>query len=331
MKLGILFLLLCAAPSFVYSQENEFIPSGKPFATIHLNFHKGISSASSDDVAFELTRAYLGYEYNINREFYAKINVDVGSPSDLSPYSKARRYAYFKNAFLRYTKNQLKVDFGLIDTKQFKLQEDIWERRYMMESFSDQYGIGHSADLGMSVNYVFSEQLMADFIITNGEGYSTIQLDDVFKYGIGPVYRFKNGLISKVFFELSSKQITETTWSFFLSYDHQKKWNIAGEYVFRKNDSWKENHNINGYSFYGKYNFAKNYQLFARYDIFHSIIVGDEINPWNLAKDGTALVGGIQFTPVKNIKMSVNYQDWFPRATNMNYSGYVYLNLEVKI
>lgn len=331
MKRYQLFLLFLCFPALLFSQTTEFVPSGKPFATIHLNFHKGISSASSDDIAFELTRAYLGYEYNISREFYAKINVDVGSPSDLSPYSKARRYAYFKNAYLRYAKNKVKVDFGLIDTRQFKLQEDIWERRYMMESFSDQYGIGHSADLGMSVNYIFSEHLDADFIITNGEGYSTIQLDDVFKYGMGPVYRFKNGLISKVFFEFTTKEITETTWSFFLSYDHKKKWNIAGEYVFRKNDSWKENHNINGYSFYGKYNFLKKYQLFARYDIFYSTVVGDEINPWNLANDGTALVGGIQFVPVKNIKMSLNYQDWYPRASNMDYSGYLYLNLEVKI
>ena len=331
MKLRNLIIFIFCFPLLVFAQNNEFIPSGKPFATIHLNFHKGISSASREDVAFELTRAYLGYEYHISSEFYVKINVDVGSPGDLSPYSKARRYAYFKNAFLRYTKKGLKVDFGLIDTKQFKLQEDIWERRYMMESFSDQYGIGHSADLGMSVNYIFSEQLEADFIITNGEGYSTIQLNDVFKYGIGPVYRFKNGLISKVFFELTTKEITETTWSFFLSYDHQKKWNIAGEYVFRKNDSWKENHNINGFSFYGKYNFAKKYQLFARYDVFHSNIVEDKINPWNLANDGTAFVGGIQLVPIKNIKMSVNYQDWYPRATNMDYSGYIYLNLEVKI
>jgi hypothetical protein len=331
MKWRFLFLLIYLTPFLVYSQEDEFVPSGKVFSTIHLNFHKGISSASGEDVAFELTRAYLGYEYNISREFYAKINVDVGSPGDLPPNSKSRRYAYFKNAFLRYKKNQFRVDFGLIDMKQFKLQEDIWERRYIMESFSDQYGIGHSADLGMSANYVFSEQLEADFTISNGEGYSTIQLDDVFKYGIGPVYRFKNGLISKVFFELTKKEITETTWSYFLSYNHQKKWNIAGEYVFRKNDNWKENRNINGFSFYGKYNFAKKYQFFARYDIFHSNIVMNEINPWNLANDGTALVGGIQFFPDKGIKMSVNYQDWYPRATNIEYSGYVYFNIEVKI
>ena len=121
MKLRNLIIFIFCFPSLVFAQNNEFIPSGKPFATIHLNFHKGISSASREDVAFELTRAYLGYEYHISSEFYVKINVDVGSPGDLSPYSKARRYAYFKNAFLRNTKKELKVDFGLIDTKQFKI------------------------------------------------------------------------------------------------------------------------------------------------------------------------------------------------------------------
>ncbi len=331
MKLRILFLLLCAAPSFVYSQENEFVPSGKAFATIFANFHQGITGSAKDEAAFELARGYIGYEYNFSPEFYAKINVDVGSPNDLSPYSKARRYAYFKNAYLRYSQKKFNVEFGLIDLKQFKLQESVWERRYLMKSFSDEYQLGQSADLGANFNYVFSDWIDADFTIMNGEGYSSIQMDDIFKYGFGSTVKWPKNFTSRAFYEFTTDEISETTLSLFTSYDFRKIWNIAGEFVLRKNDKWKENHDMYGLSVYGKYNVTKKYQLFARYDRLTSNILTGEINPWHLADDGTAIVAGIQFQPISKIKMALNYHDWYPLAANEVGGGFIYFNLEVKL
>ncbi|HDR50399.1 MAG TPA: hypothetical protein ENN90_02095, partial [Mariniphaga anaerophila] len=117
-KLLISFLLFFSIR--VFSQET-FEPSGKPFATLYANFHRGFTGSAVDEAAFELVRGYLGYEYFFSPEFYAKINLDVGSLDDLSPISRIRRYAYFKNAFLRYSQKQLQIEFGLISLKQFKL------------------------------------------------------------------------------------------------------------------------------------------------------------------------------------------------------------------
>ena len=129
MNIKNLLILITVIPFFGHSQNSAFVPSGKPFATIFANFHQGITGSAKEEAAFELVRGYLGYEYNFSPEFYAKINVDVGSPNDLSLYSKARRYAYFKNAYLRFMHKSLTIDFGLIDMRQFKLQEAVWERR----------------------------------------------------------------------------------------------------------------------------------------------------------------------------------------------------------
>jgi hypothetical protein len=101
--------------------------------------------------------------------------------------------------------------------------------------------------------------------------------------------------------------------------------------VLRNNDKWKENHNILGWSVYAKYNFTKKYQLFIRYDRVTSKIIEGEINPWNLAKDGTALVTGMQFQPISKIKMALNYHDWYPLAANMESGGFIYFNVEVKL
>ena len=136
------------------------------------------SEASSDESAFELARAYLGYEHFLSPEYSARITLDIGSPDDISPFSRIRRYAYFKYAYVQYAKNNLTVEFGLISTLQFKLQEKLWERRFIKKAFADEYKMGSSADLGTMIGYTFSKSFAADFSIMNGEGYSKLQMDD---------------------------------------------------------------------------------------------------------------------------------------------------------
>jgi len=331
MKFKNLPFFLFLLPHFLFAQESEFIPSGKPFATIYANFHGGITGSATDEAAFELVRGYLGYEYQLSPDFYAKINVDVGSPDDLSPVSRIRRYAYFKNAFLRYSKQQLEIEFGLISLKQFKLQEDVWERRYLMKTLADEYRLGSSADLGVNFHYEFTPKIDADFTIMNGEGYSSLQMDDIFKYSLGSTFRFPRNFTSRVVYDIMHNEISETTLLFFTSYDFRKKWNIAAEFILRQNDAWKTNHDIYGLSVYGKYNLNSKYQLFARYDKIESNILEGETLPWHLANDGTALVAGLQFRPINKITMALNYHDWYPWAANMQGGGFIFLDLEVKM
>jgi len=329
MKRNLLLLFLTCTILKINAQE-EFIPNGKPFATIFANFHKGISGTAADNNAFELVRGYIGYEYNFSAEFYAKINVDIGSPNDLSPYSRLRRYAYFKNAYLRYSENNLQIEFGLISLKQFKLQEKIWERRYLMRTLADEYRLGSSADLGVNFHYTFNKNFDADFTIMNGEGYNNIQMDNIFKYGVGSTFRLPKNFTSRIFYDFSKNEIGETTLLLFTSYDHRNKWNIAGEFIIRDNDGWKENHEIYGISIYGKFNLTTEYQLFARFDRISSNVLENEENPWHLAEDGTALVAGIQFTPINNIKLALNYHDWYPMAKNVDNKALIYLDLGLK-
>jgi hypothetical protein len=326
------FLLLSILITWqAFSQENEFKPLGKPFATIFANFHQGIYGDAVDDAAFELARGYIGYEYTFSPNLYSKINLDIGSPNDLSPYSALRRYAYFKNAFLRYTEKKLAIDFGLINLQQFNLQEQIWERRYLMKCFADEYRLGSSADLGMSAEYKFNERITADFTVMNGEGYNNIQTDGIFKYGLGSTIVFLRNLTTRAYFDFSHDEITESSLTVFCSFDHNKKWNMAGEFILKNNFDWKKDHNLYGVSLFGKYNITGKYQLFARYDWLGSNILEGNENPWHLVDDGTALVAGLQYTPIKNIKVALNYHDWCPWAANLNGIGYVYLNLEVKM
>ncbi len=314
-----------------FAQDDDFVPSGSGFATIFANFHQGVTDASSDESAFELVRGYLGYEYNFSPNFYAKINLDIGSPEDLSEYAKSRRYAYFKNAYLRYSEGKLKVEFGLIGLKQFKQMEKVWERRYLMKTLADENKLGASADLGMNINYTISDVWDIDFTIANGEGYNNVQSDGVFKYAVGTSIQFLENFSSRLYYDITSDNISQSTYHAFLSYDFNGKANLAGEGIYRKNDGWDKGYNRYGFSLYGKYNINKRYQLFARYDKISSNKLDGEETPWNLSDDGSALVAGLQFQPIKNIKFALNYQDWVPYAANADNKAFIYLNLEVKL
>ena len=314
-----------------YSQDQTFQPSGSAFATIFANFHQGITDAASGESAFELVRGYLGYEYNLSPNFYAKINLDIGSPEDLSDYAKARRYAYFKNAYLRYSQSNLQVEFGLIGLKEYKLMESVWERRYLMKTLADEYSIGSSADLGMNINYTISDNWDADFTIMNGEGYNNIQTDGIFKYAIGTTIKLPRNFTSRIYYDFTNEEVLQTTWHVFTSYDFNGKANIAGEALYRSNEKGNDGHDRYGFSVFAKYNIKEKYQLFARFDKMASNKLEGEDIPWNLSKDGSALVAGIQYRPINKIKVALNYHDWVPYAANAEKKAFIYLDLEVKL
>jgi hypothetical protein len=56
---------------------DNFTPSGKPLALLYPNFHTDFSEGNARP-AFDITRAYLGYEYRFSRDWYARVVLDVG-------------------------------------------------------------------------------------------------------------------------------------------------------------------------------------------------------------------------------------------------------------
>ena len=88
-------------------------------------------------------------------------------------------------------------------------------------------------------------------------------------------------------------------------------------------------YNQSGISSYIMYQITKRFELFARYDRLASVILPEESVPWNLKDDGSAIITGIQFQPIKMVKIALDYQDWYPYASNMQNLTYIFLNLEV--
>ena len=156
------------------STEN-FEPSGAPVVKIFSNFNYKINGDNSVP-SFQIKRAYLGYKYSFSKDWSAKIILDVGNPKDGGKYEMA---AYLKNAYLKYNKGNLSANFGMISTTQFKVSEKIWGNRYMLKSYQDEYKFNSSADIGINLDYKFTDFISADFSIINGEGYKKVQVSEL--------------------------------------------------------------------------------------------------------------------------------------------------------
>lgn len=311
---------------FLYaSKDHDFEPSRKTFAKVYSNFHAGISN-SDQRSAFEITRAYFGYKHNFDPNFSATLKLDIGSPNDESQYSLLRRYAYFKNAALHYRYEKLTVNFGLIDLFQFKLQEKFWDRRYIYKSFQDEYRYGSSADIGISLFYQLNKYILLQAGLMNGEGYKQLQLDNIYKTALSTEFTVGK-LTSKLYFDYTEEKTAQTTYGYFIGY----KRNIGSlgyEYNHKRNHNFNEGKNQHGQSFYASFHINDKIQLFGRYDIVRSNILAEDVLPWNLSNDGSAVLTGVQYSPVKNVKMALNYQDWYPYAMDEPNLAYIYFNVE---
>jgi hypothetical protein len=71
--------------------------------------------------------------------------------------------------------------------------------------------------------------------------------------------------------------------------------------------------------------------LFGRFDKLTSNRLPQDDTPWNLSGDGSSVISGVQFKPVPEIALALNYQDWVPWATNVSSDAYIYLNLLYKL
>lgn len=328
MKKTLLLICCIIAPYILLSQDSlavndPGIISGK----IYSNFNYGLSPGERS-TAFEITRAYFGFERRISRYFSANVKLDIGSPDDLSEYSKLRRYAYFKNAGIQFRYGGFTANAGLFDMQQFKYQEKFWGYRYLFKSYMDEYKFGPSADIGFSVQYDFNKWISADLTISNGEGYTAPQRDETYKLGGGITLHPLRKLTFRGYYAIFIHEIPEMVLSGFAGYQ-DNNFRIGAEFIYQKNYWFYDGHNRYGYSVYSTYVINEYLEIFARYDQLYSNILAGDLIPWNLPEDGSALISGVQYTPVKNLHITMDYQDWVEYAGNGDRKTYLYLHFEV--
>ncbi len=322
-------LILAGIAARAQEKKNPF-ENGTPIGVVFADFFSGINQGDNPS-AFEVKRAYLGYRFDLDEHFSTKIELDIGSPDDVSQYSLLRRFAYFKDAYLQYRSGRFTARFGIIPLQQFKLQEKIWKHRYIYKSVMDEHGLGSSADLGASLNFKASDVVELDLTMMNGEGYSNLQTDYSYKTGLGITITPWKGLIVRGYADVIQKQESLLTVVSFIGYRFNDKVDYGLEYDLRFNSGFEAGHNQQVFSTYLTWAFHDKWQVFGRYDrVVSNITSGDE-RPWNLDRDGSAVIAGVEYSPIPKVKLALDYQDWVPYAKNLENTAFIYLNLEFRV
>ena len=329
MKITLLlpFFGFCLSISTLSAQTtNEFKPSGKPEVLIFTDFHSSFSDGQNVN-KFDLTRAYFGYGYNFSPTLSGRVTLDVGNPGA----GRLQMTAHLKYGYLQYQKDKLTVKFGMIGTNGYDVQEKFWGYRYIYKSFQDEYGFGPSADLGLSAAYKLNKTLSADVIIQNGEGSRSLDTDSTLKVGVGlTIHPIETITLRGYYDTMKKNKATQQTAALMAGYAN-KYFSLAAEYNKQVDTGLKEGQDYSGYSFYGTYFMSTKLNLFARYDDLNSENKVIMTHPWNYSKDGQLLMAGLEYSPVKGIKITPNLQRWRPRDDSKSVISTVFMNVEIRL
>ena len=304
--------------------DKEFVPYFKPNVLIFTDVNTIITNNSASK-SFEVTRAYLGFEYFFSDKISSRINIDVADPG----VGKLQMAAFIKYAFLQYKTDKFSTRFGMIATDEFNLQEKVWGYRYIYKSFQDAYNMGPSADLGAALEYSPVRFISVDFSILNGEGYKRIQADSSFKTTLGLTIRPLKGLMLRGYFDLMNHNYEQTTLALFAGYTF-RNFRAGIEYNNQHNNGMLRKQNYSGVSLYSALVIAKKFSIFGRYDNLRSEVISGETLPWNNARDGQLFMAGFDYSPLTGVKIAPNYQGWSPRDNSMSFASRFGLNFEIK-
>ncbi|NPA37465.1 MAG: hypothetical protein GXO47_11520 [Chlorobi bacterium] len=324
----------------VYAQDGdnsqEFIMKGKVEGKIFTDFNYCLNKGD-DTKNFELKRAYFGYGVEFAKDFFAKIRVDVGGAEFITPEIN-NQYVFFKTAAVYYKTEKLMVGFGLQDTYQFKVEENLWGKRYVMPTMPDYQKFNFSADIGVAFVYR-TDNFDFDFSFFNGQGYKQFDADNAFRTGLGVTsYLFDRRVILRAFGDYStdSLHLASFTGLAGLKLD---RFTFGAEYTYQHNYIYTDGHVRSGYSLFSQYNFTDKLGLWMRIDGVWSDFdnlsseyenAEDYISKWE-KRDGLYSYTGIEYVIVpKHLTTSLNYQHHTPDGKGNANTDFIYFNVEVK-
>lgn len=318
----IIFLgLLIQVMNYAKGQETinkNFSPSGKPILQSFFNYGQGFGK-QKDDSGFDITRALLGYSYQFTPFVAAQIVLDGASGKS----SNNKLEVYLRNAFVKWKQDGFDVNFGLTGLQQFKIQEDYWGHRYIMKSFQDEHSMGSSVDLGVSGIYTFNDLISADLSFVNGSGYKKIEKSGSKKAALGINLSPAKGWMVRVYGDIynESEKMRGALPDYITSYEFKNQYAIALFAGYRNdklsagaefnkvfNKQFIDNKNYYGYSFYSTINISPKINVYARYDLLNSNKPKEFKEKWN-DDDGQLIMTGVEFKPIKQLKISPNFRN----------------------
>ncbi|MGQ1891403.1 outer membrane beta-barrel protein [Thermophagus sp. OGC60D27] len=342
--LPILFLLTQIVSA---QKENELLPGLTPivqvFGTANYNVDDGVAG-------YSFGRAHLGFQYRFNEKWFGKIVIDRGQPTTVGDItvtdtdgnnlmvsntsSEGSAYTmWLKFASLTWQVNDhLSLEGGALLQNHYITQERFWGMRYVAQTFQDLYWHIPSTDLGFMARYKINETWGLDVAVTNGEGSRKKQdSEGTIKTAVGldliPSGKLHTRLYYHHYQAEKSDNENEQMVSAFAGFKSSPKFRIGAEYDYMSNLSQVKNFDSYGFSLFAIYSLNPSTDIFGRFDNFNFDVQENTEN--NYRPDGNALIAGISHSPVKKVRLSLNYQGFF-YDDNIANSNNINLSMEYK-
>ena len=309
------------------AQEAEaFKPGGKPEVRIFTSLNSAFTDGENH-TKFDLTRAYLGYNYNFTKNLSGRIVYDAANPT----VGKLQFTGMLKFAYLKYQTDKWTISGGMIALPEYDFGDKKWGYRYVFKTAHEGYGFGPAADLGLSVGYKIAPWLSAEVTLMNGEGYKVNEADSTLKKAAGiTIIPVKNLSLRCYYDDMGTNSERQQTVEFIAAYEN-KGYVISAVYNYQKNNNMMAGHDYQVLSFNGNIPVKDKIKIFGRFDYLYSETVENEEDPWNQAKDGRLYLIGIDIALAPGIHISPNYQGWQPAGTDMPFISRFSLSLDLKI
>lgn len=335
----ILFLTIFFHPYSSSAQDSlEFKPTGTIIAKGFLDYSTGLGNAQHTS-GFDITRAFLGYNYKFTRTLQAQLVVDGAS----GKVSSGSLEVYVRNAFVNWKDKNFNINGGLIGLLEYNTQELYWMHRYVLKSYQDLNKMAPSVDLGVSVEYTFNPFITADLTFTNGEGYKKVKKDNSARYAGGISLHPTRNTIFRVYGDVynHSEELRDALPAGVTNANYKNQYILAlfagymdktvscgVEYNHLYNKGFIENKNYYGYSVYSSVKVAPKFRVYGRYDLTKSTQPNNFNEPWN-DLDGQLMIVGVEFRPAKQLKISPNIRNLNP--TRSRSEQYFYINLDFNL
>jgi hypothetical protein len=324
-----LLVLIMTINQHGYSQTTNTSTKGKAVTEIFTDFHYNIDDTSKT-TGFGMNRAYFGYNYQPEGDFSGSIILNLGSPEDLTAGAKHRKYSFFREASLSYTKDKLKMSFGITTTRATIFQQTFLGKRYIADNFQSKNGYSYVADVGFVLDYTINNIFKVDFAVMNGEGYSELQLDNSVKSSVGiNIVPVKNTVIRLYSDFDHPNNVWQNLSIIFVGYKNQLI-TFGAEAAYKTNIDKISGHDGWGFSGTCAVTVAPKTEVFGRYDYTSSSVMPDETLHWNSKNDGQFATFGFQYTFNQYAQLALDYQGTFPYNPGTGNSDGIFLNAHFK-
>jgi hypothetical protein len=325
----ILFVILLFWNGFI-SMAQVQPGTGRPIMQIISDFHLDLNDTSKT-TGFALSRAYIGYDYQADRNISCKIILNIGSPEDIPDAATPRRYSFFREASVNYVKDRLHISVGMPTTRHFDILQKFWGKRFICNEFEIRNKYGYIADLGVVMDYIFSDKVSVDFAVTNGEGYSELQLDHSLKTAGGITWRPDNHYVLRFYNDINRDNgVNQYTASAFAGIDNSMV-NFGASFHYKSNWDRIIGHDRWGISSTGSLKLRNNFEIAGRYDYSGSVKLSSVSRPWNYLNDAHLIVFGLEKNLSENCKLALDIQDNIPYQSELPASCFIYINALFKL